>query len=373
MSRMLRRYLEAQADAVEAVLQARRLPGRITGGTVGPRLIRFFLDPGPQTSFAAVRHLAEDLALALKVSSLRIDRSHEGIVLEFPNPEPRPVTLLGLWPEVQPLPATTALLGLTDDGAPLLTMLPSPEIAHVLITGMPNAGKTALLRTMAVSLALGNAPETLRLLCLDPQGRAFRALLGAPHLTRPPVVDVGEAGEALQSVERLMTARLRQREHWPRIVVCVDNMVDLLVQSDAQRHSQATIATLLIRLVQQGHLAGIHLIVATARPNAAVLSEVLRANFPLRLVGKAASAEEARAAAGRAGIDAHLLNERGDFLAVGGSAQALRFQAAYIGAREAQAELAARYGPANVHIPSVPSPVPASAGALAPQLAWEVG
>ena len=342
MSRMLRRYLEAQADQVEAVLGAHRTPGRITGGTVGPRLIRFFLDPAPQTRLSSVRHLAEDLALALKVSSLRIDRSHEGIVLEFPNPEPRPVTLLGLWPEVQPLPSTTALLGLTDDGAPLLARLSSPEVAHVLVAGTTGSGKTALLRTMAVSLALGHAPEDLRLLCLDPKGRAFRALLGAPHLVRPPVVEPTEAVEALHSLVRLMEVRDRQGEHAPRIVVFVDEVADLVVQS-TRRNGQAEIETLLTRLAQRGREAGIHLVAATQRPSAAVLSGVLRANFPLRLVGKVVSADDARVAAGRAGTDAHLLNGRGDFLAVGGSAQPLRFQVAYIGEREAQQELATRW------------------------------
>jgi len=152
MSRMLRQYLETRADQVEAVLLAHHAPGRVTGGTVGPRLIRFFLEPGPTTSYTAVRGLAEDLAVALKVSSLRIDRTDQGIILEFPNPEPRPVTFTGLWPEVEPLPPATALLGLTDGGAPLLARLSSPEVAHVLIAGTTGSGKAALLRTMATSL-----------------------------------------------------------------------------------------------------------------------------------------------------------------------------------------------------------------------------
>jgi len=349
MSRMLRQYLEAQADQVETVLVAHRTPGRITGGTVGPRLIRFCLDPAPQTRLSGVRGLAEDLAVALKVPSLRIDRTHEGIILEFPNPEPRPVTLVTLWPEVAPLPPTTALLGLTDDGAPLLARLSSPEVAHVLVAGTTGSGKTALLRTMAVSLALANRPGDLRLLCLDPKGRAFRALEGAPHLVRSPVVSVPEAIEALQSLLRLMEVRDQHNEHHPRIVVFIDEVADLVLQSDERMasgrttpgHNQPTsIETLLTRLAQRGREAGIHLVAATQRPSAAVLSGVLRANFPLRLVGKVVSAEDARVAAGRGQTDAHLLNGRGDFLAVGGSAAPIRFQVAYIGEQEAQQQLA---------------------------------
>ena len=344
MSRMLRRYLEAQADQVEAVLVAHRTPGRITGGTIGPRLIRFCLDPAPQTRLSAVRSLAEDLAVALKVPSLRIDRTHEGIILEFPNPEPRPVTLVSLWPEVAPLPPNTALLGLTDDGAPLLARLSSPEVAHILVAGTTGSGKTALLRTMAVSLALANRPEDLRLFCLDPKGRAFRGLTGAPHLARPPVVAVPEAIEALQSLLRLMELRDQKGESHPRIVIFIDEVADLVLQGDGRaapgRNQQPTsIETLLTRLAQRGREAGIHLVAATQRPSA-VLSGVLRANFPLRLVGKVVSAEDARVAAGRGQTDAHLLNGRGDFLAVGGSAAPIRFQVAYIGEQEAQQQLA---------------------------------
>jgi len=366
MSRMLRRYLEAQADQVEAVLVAHRVPGRITGGTIGPRLIRFILDPAPQTRLSDVRALTEDLAIALKVSSLRIDRTHEGIILEFPNPEPRPVTLTTLWAEVTPLPPTTALLGLTDDGAPLLARLSSPEVAHVLVAGTQGAGKTALLRTLAVSLALSNRPDNLRLLCIDLQGHAFRALAGLPHLVRPPVVTGTEAIEALQSLTRLMEVRLRGQEHQPRTVVLIDEAADL-----ALIEGRVSAESLLVRLAQSGHLAGIHLVVATRRPSAAVLSAVLRANFPLRLVGKLSSAEDARVAAGRGQTEAHLLNGRGDFLAVGGSAAPIRFQIAYIGDQEARQVLtqqqvatldAATVEPAPVPDWVAPAPAMAYAG-----------
>ena len=349
MSRMLRQYLETQADQVETVLVTHRTPGRITGGTVGPRLIRFRLDPAPQTRLSAVRGLSEDLAVALKVPSLRIERTNEGIILEFPNPEPRPVTLVNLWTEVAPLPPITAMLGLTDAGAPLLARLSSPEVAHVLVAGTTGSGKTALLRTMAVSLALANRPTDLRLLCLDPKGRAFRALEGAPHLTRPPVVAISEAIETLQSLLRLMEVRDQQGVNHPRIVVFIDEVADLVLQGDERaaseraasgRNQPISIETLLTRLAQRGREAGIHLVAATQRPSAAVLSGVLRANFPLRLVGKVVSAEDARVASGRGQTDAHLLNGRGDFLAVGGSAAPIRFQVAYIGEQEAQQELA---------------------------------
>ena len=159
MARSLRQYLNYQADRVESVLAAHRAPGRITGGTVGPRLIRFVLDPAPHIRFSKVRALADDMALALRVSSLQVQRSREGVVLEFPNPNPRPVTLDRLLPEVMPMPVSAALLGLTEDGSPLLARLAAPEVSHILIAGTTGSGKSALLRTIAASLILSHSPR----------------------------------------------------------------------------------------------------------------------------------------------------------------------------------------------------------------------
>lgn len=344
MSRQLRPYLEAQADRVEAVLTAHRAPGRVTGGTVGPRLIRFFVNPAPHTRFAAIRKLADDLALALRVPNLHVQRNKEGIVLEFSNPEPRPVNFLTLMPEVTPLPAATVLLGLSDDGAPLLARLSSPEVTHVLIAGTTGSGKSALLRAIAASVILGHAPATMRLLCIDPKGHTFRELDGNPHLTRPPVIGVGEADEALHSLVRMMESRDRRGEtpdemfsvdghHTPRITVLVDELADLVVQGGAH------IAEPLTRLLQRGRQAGIHIVAATQRPSAAVLSGLMRANFPLRLVGRVVSADDARVASGRAGTNAHVLNGRGDFLAIGSQETLIRFQVAYISTNELKAAL----------------------------------
>jgi len=357
MSRMLRQYLETQADQVEAVLMAHHAPGRITGGTVGPRLIRLFLVPAPEVRLATIYALQDDLALALKVPSLRISRAEQGIILEFPNPEPRPVTFTGLWPEVEPLPPATALLGLTDGGAPLLARLSSPEVAHVLVAGTTGSGKTALLRTMATSLVLANTPETLRLLCIDPKGRAFRALTAVPHLMRPPVVEITEALEVLQSLVRLMKMRDRTGEQQPRVVVFIDEAADLIIQ-DERHNGHASVEDLLTRLAQRGREAGIHLVAATQRPSAAVLSGLLRANFPLRLVGKVVTAEDARIATGRGQTDAQLLSGRGDFIAVGGSALPIRFQVAYVSEMEARELLIAATEQCNAPALEFPEPEP---------------
>jgi S-DNA-T family DNA segregation ATPase FtsK/SpoIIIE len=92
----------------------------------------------------------------------------------------------------------------------------------------------------------------------------------------------------------------------------------------------------LTRLLQRGRESGIHIVAATQRPSSAVLSGLMRANFPLRLVGRVVSADDARVASGRGGTSAHLLSGRGDFLAITGAEEPLRFQVAYISERDLQ-------------------------------------
>ena len=345
MSRSIRPYLEYQADRVEAVLAAHRAPGRITGGTVGPRLIRFFLNPSPHIRFAAIKRLADDLALAMRVSTLSVNRGKDGIVLEFANPNPSPVSLSALLEQVKPLPASTAVLGLTDAGSPLLARLSAPEVAHILVSGTTGSGKSVLLLAIAASLALSHRPDVLQMLCIDPKGRTFRALKDIPHLTRPVVIEPSEAVEAMQSLVRVMEIRDRRGEFpvsgesvtgrgMPRIVVFIDELADLVMQGGRSVTETVT------RLAQRGRESGIHLIAATQHPSSAILGSLMRANFPLRLVGKVVSADDARVASGRAGTNAHLLNGRGDFLAVGGGDMPIRFQVAYIREKDLKPHLA---------------------------------
>ena len=353
MSRSLRPYLEYQADRVEAVLAAHRTPGRVTGGTVGPRLIRFFLNPAPNIRFASIKRLADDLALAMQVPTLSVDRGKEGVILEFSNPTPRPVTLLNLLPEAMPMPLATAMLGLTDDGAPLLARLSAPEVAHILVAGTTGSGKSALLRTIAASLALTHTPSLLQMLCIDPGARSGIQRHPTSHAQTSVVMCRKRSRRCTRSVARVMESRDRRGEtpvtnhdaialrndgavgtSVPRIVIFIDELADLVMQGEAP------VADTLTRLVQRGRQAGVHVIAATQHPSSAILSSVMRANFPLRLVGRVVSADDARVASGRAGTNAHLLNGRGDFLAVSGGENPIRFQVAYIDEKDLKQQMA---------------------------------
>jgi len=327
----MRQLLEYQADRIEAVFAHHKVPARVTGGTVTPRWIRYQVVPALGVRIASITGLAEELAAALDVPHVRVARQGAAIAVEVPRDDPQPVHLVPLLRGLRNVPPVTAVLGIADDGVPLLIRLPSPDVAHILVAGTTGSGKTALLRAMVLSLAyFSGAGRTehvamrpascdLRLVLIDPKGTAFRDLADLPHLARPVISDPAEAVEALGSLARLMERPATSQT----VILVIDELVDLLMVAgdDAERP--------LTRLVQRGREAGIHVIAATQKPTAAVIGSLVKANFPVRLVGKVTSPEDARVATGWRGTGAERLLGRGDFIVVA-EGQVQRFQAAYI-------------------------------------------
>ncbi len=333
---MKRRWLEAQADLVEQVLWQHRSPGRVTGGRVTPTTILFQIVPAPGVRWSRLKGLAEDLALALGVPGVRIQREGPVVQLEIPRPDPQVVRFLPLMEHVRRslprYPLYTALLGLATDGAPLLIRLTSPQVTHILIAGTTGSGKTSLARTMLASLALTHRPGQLMWMIVDPKGTAFAAFRDLPHVLDFAAGDIPEAAACLEAAVRLMERRSREGIFTPRLLLVIDELGDLVQQGGRD------LGELLTRLAQRGREAGIHLLACTQKPTAALLGGRLTANFPARLVGRVVSAEDARVAAGIGGTGAERLQGRGDFLAVVGGT-ITRFQAAYIALEEVRPAL----------------------------------
>ena len=323
----MRKKLEFQADRIETVLALHKVPARVTGGTVTPRWVRFQVLPAVGAKISKIKRLSEEMAAALDVSSCRVSRRGAAVAVEVPRDDPQPVRLLPLIRQLkdgkQPVPPITAILGLAEDGESLLIRLPSPDVAHILVAGTTGSGKTVLLQAMILSLAMANRREHLALVLIDPKGHAFKPFEDLPHLARPVIHELEETTEALYSLVRLMERRGTTGTSTPRVIVVIDELADLLmVGGKPVRHA-------LTRLTQRGREAGIHIIAATQKPTTAVLGPLIKANFPVRLVGRVTSIEDARTAAGWSGTGAERLTGRGDFLAVA-EGRVIRFQAAHV-------------------------------------------
>lgn len=340
----MQRNLEYQADQIEVVLASHRVYGRVIGGIVTPRWVRYLILPELSTKISRVAALSEEMALRLGTQDVRVSRQGSTIQIEVPRADPQVVRLLQLCRQLDEVPRQSAILGLDEAGLPLLLRLSSPEVAHVLIAGTTGSGKTALARSMALSLAIYNRLGEVQLVFIDPKGIGFGPLAaadgsgqGLPHLLRPTVSDIHQAIFLLGEMVEEMVRRDRENICEPRVVIFIDEVADLMEQGGR------AMDRLMTRLTQRGRSAGLHLIACTQKPLAAVIGSLTRSNFPVRLVGSVASADDAKVAAGIPGTGAEKLLGRGDFLLVA-KGQATRFQAAYISQQEIR-QIVARLQP----------------------------
>ncbi|MEZ4590027.1 MAG: FtsK/SpoIIIE domain-containing protein [Chloroflexota bacterium] len=326
----LRHQLELQSRQIERVFSTHQVPTRVAGGQVETQSIRFDLQSHLESGLHRLRGLKRDLLSVLGVADVSLVKDERGQWrLDIVRPHEPPVALLDLLPLLPELPESTAVLGMDEEGAPLLLPFADPDITHTLIVGADGAGKTALLRTLAVSLAMNNRQSKLQLLVVDPDrpgrtNRELAPLVFLPHLLSQVITEPAEGLLALQLLVDEMYHRLKQQTVRPTIVTLIDN-VEVLFAAD-----RAAVHTAVAELLQRGAEAGIYLVLATSQPTADWLSSVMRANLPLRLVGRVRDEAESLAATAVVGAEANTLLGEGDFLAVADDSQ-VHFQAAFIG------------------------------------------
>lgn len=318
-----KQVLDAQADKIEQVLMRQKVQAAVIGAVVTPRFVQFHLATSLNTKVSKVAGLAEEMALALGCSGVRVYRQQGAIHVEVPRANPAPVRLLPLCQTVGQAPPATAVLGIEETGTPLLLRLSSPDVVHVLLAGTTGSGKTALARTVLASLALFNSPDALRLLLIDPKERGFAPLRALPHVVGGIVHPAESAVTQLRTVVAEMERRDKAGLNSPTLVVAVDELADLL------QTGGKTVETLMTRLTQRGREAGIHLLACTQKPTAALIGGAMKANFPVRLVGAVASRDEARYATGIKESGAEKLAGKGDFLLIA-RGEPVRFQAAWL-------------------------------------------
>ncbi len=278
--------------------------------------------------------LSEELALRRVAQRVRVSRQGPVLQVDVPREDGQVVRLLNLVRRVKEVPRQTAILGMDETGLPLLLRLPSPDVAHVLVAGTTGSGKTALARSMALSLAMHNRLGEIQMIFIDPKRNGFDPFVSfaeggyvLPHLLRPTVSDIHQAIFLLGEMVEEMVRRDRENISEPRVVIFIDELADLMEQGGK------AMDRLMTRLTQRGRSAGLHIIACTQKPLAASIGSLTRSNFPVRLVGSVASADDAKIAAGIPGTGAEKLLGRGDFLLVA-KGHTTRFQAAYVSERE---------------------------------------
>jgi DNA segregation ATPase FtsK/SpoIIIE, S-DNA-T family len=289
---------------------------------VTPRFVRFDLMLEQGTRLRRLQELTEELALALNAPICRILRRGDRVQVEVPRSDPQRVSFTRICAGLSRVPPVTALLGLDEDAVPVLLRFPSPDVAHVLIAGNTGSGKTMLARTVALSLAMFNPPRRVQMVMIDPKRRGFAPLEELPHLLTPLIDSTGRASLILARLVEEMEERDRNACSTPHIVVFIDELADLVMSGGR------AIERPLSRIAQRGREAGIHLVACTQRPTATVIGGLVKSNFPVRVVGSVACAEDAKIASGLPATGAQYLLGKGDFVVVA-RGEKLRVQGSY--------------------------------------------
>jgi len=318
---------ELIAARIEATLAAYKVNARVWQATISPRFTSYEFTTAAGVKVDQVTALADEIALALGVASVRVYRGAGSYFVEVPRTDAKRALTLADLEALRAryhntVPPMTAVLGLDEGGIPLMLQLASPDVAHIMMAGTTGSGKTELERTILTSLVQRNRPGHLALVLLDPKGKLapFADLLHTRLYARTPAEQVAALGYAVDEMDR------RQIGALPHLVIVIDELADLLMQAPAA-------AELLTRLTQTGREYNIHVVAATQRPAAALVGGMVKANFPLRLVGSVVSTDDAKVASGIPGTGAERLLGRGDFLLVA-KGNVIRFQAALAGAGE---------------------------------------
>jgi S-DNA-T family DNA segregation ATPase FtsK/SpoIIIE len=319
------KQIRTNAKKIENTLAEFGVPARVIGFRIGPTVTQYALEPGyiektgpdgePMRQKVRVNQisaLTRDLTLALSALRLRIEtpvpgRSYVGI--EVPNTDSEIVRMRSILEsnEFKKLSSPLAMaLGRNVSGEPVVADL--AKMPHLMIAGTTNSGKSVCITAITACLVMNNTPNTLRLVMLDPKMVELVRYNGIPHLLGKVETDVErmlavlrwalvemdtryrtlEAAHARDLGEYNLKMLRKKQPTLPHIVIMIDELADLMMSApDQTEHS-------LIRLAQMARATGIHLIVATQRPSADVVTGLIKANFPARISFLVASAVDSR-------------------------------------------------------------------------------
>lgn len=314
-----------QGRSVKQLLQALEefgLTAKVLDSRDGPRVTRHTLHLTDAEDFSRLERKLEDLEFTLGIKDAGIFMTPAGepktIWLDIPRPIQQWNTiaadLLSNWQ--MPETGLPIFLGLDIAGDTVVRDL--IEAPHLLVAGTTGSGKSVCLHTMLLSLLTHQPQDKIKILLIDPKRVELAAYQGLPHLLAPVITDGVEAVRCLKSLVREMESReellsSRGAREWqalgdsapPRLVVIVEELADLLAQAPEVEEP-------LERLAQKSRAAGMHLILATQRPDAATFSGLLRSNIPSRIALTVQKATDSRIILDESG--AEKLLGKGDML-----------------------------------------------------------
>jgi S-DNA-T family DNA segregation ATPase FtsK/SpoIIIE len=346
---------EDRARVIEETLRSLGTPGHIVEIRHGPTVTMFGIQPDfietrsgrTRVRVSNIARLSKDLGLALKTTNVRIQAPVPGkgyIGVEVPNQKTALVPLLELV-ESPSFTKDSSLMKmpLGKDVTGQAYMADLVNMPHLLIAGTTGSGKSVCVNSILSSYLLKMTPDQLRLVLVDPKRVELTPYNGIPHLLAPVIVDPEKVSGALQWTLREMDLRyllfsqvgVRNIEEYnqaassdgrkrlPYLLVVIDELADLMMLSPAETQKS------LIRLGQKARATGIHLILATQRPSANIVTNLIKANFPARIAFAVTSGVDSRVILDQMG--AERLLGKGDMLFQPPDAPApIRLQGAFI-------------------------------------------
>ncbi len=364
---LLAEKAQGAAATLEKTFQDFGLNVRVVEIDTGPVVTQFELELEAGLKLSKVTALADDLAIALRVPSVRVVPSIPGkntVGVEVPNEKQVMVRLKELieaCPEVSEKMRIPIYLGKDVSGHPLVVDL--TKMPHLLIAGRTGTGKSVCLNTLIISMLMTRSPDQVKMLMIDPKMVELSPYKRVPHLMHPVITDMKKAEAVLawavdkmeerydllarcgvrhlDSYNKLGRDKVLERlgieedsdeaervpESMPYIVIVADEMADMMMTSgkDVEGH--------IIRLAQKSRAVGIHLVLATQKPTVDVITGLIKSNLPARISFQVSSRTDSRVVLDEMGAERLLGN--GDMLYLApGTSHLTRAQGTYVGDEE---------------------------------------
>lgn len=349
--------LEQQKNGrkLEMTLKSFGVEARVINVSAGPTVTRYEVSPSQGVKVSKIVNLADDIALNLAASGIRIEAPIPGkaaVGIEVPNKETKSVYLRTVLESdaFRKHPSKLAFaLGEDITGNPIVTDI--AKMPHLLIAGATGSGKSVCINTLITSILYKADPKEVKLLLVDPKVVELSVYNGIPHLLIPVVTDPKKASAALNWAVREMLERYNDfaacgvrdikgfnamkeekgepEAKMPQIVIIIDELADLMMAAPGEVEDS------ICRLAQMARAAGMHLIIATQRPSVDVITGVIKANIPSRLAFAVSSGIDSRTILDMVG--AEKLLGKGDMLFYpSGQAKPSRIQGAFVTDKEVE-------------------------------------